>query len=361
MLGGDSLFNLERRLDDLVSKSPDSIAEFCGVLRDIYDTPSYREWLDSSSPSLSPYQLDPLFGTGVSFEMRRFLDSTGLINGSTLEVKIDDHLGRIHLTDGPWVPASFRVYPYGDESALICNYVKEKGYHLEADVLIDPAAGCGHHGLGLREIPTQAYYDVNPRATVFCRINSILARAERMQSGLSDLRDGMPAILKKIAAKYVLTTINMPFAIFPKADELPATLAQDGGDRGVALTFAALRAVKDWADNAPGIETLRLVLLFYSLGNNKEWEVVRKASEIFNRPVDHIIFNKEKMWRVNGVKSEPNPMPISHIRTKARCSHTYSIVDQDAAEQGYLNLEHRYQEAGFDRLGYGIIDILVRG
>jgi hypothetical protein len=33
MLGGDNLFNLERRLDDLGSKSPDSIAEFCRVLR----------------------------------------------------------------------------------------------------------------------------------------------------------------------------------------------------------------------------------------------------------------------------------------------------------------------------------------
>jgi hypothetical protein len=71
MIGGDQLFNLERLLDDMSTRTPDKIEELCSVLRQIYDLPSYQTWLNASSPSISPYQLDPKFGVDVSYEMRK--------------------------------------------------------------------------------------------------------------------------------------------------------------------------------------------------------------------------------------------------------------------------------------------------
>jgi len=361
VINGDQLFNLERQLDRIASEEPGKISEFYNALRNIYESQSYQDYLNRESVAVHPYQVDENFGEDISFDVRNMLDWSGLLNGSILEARIDDHMGRIHLTDGPWVPASYRVYPYSDESAAICSYIKDKGYHIEADLLIDPASGCGHHGLGLPEIPAQAYYDVNPRAAIFCRINSILAGAQRMQSGLNDLRDGMPLMLRMVKAEYALVTVNMPFAIYPKGNALPGSLAQDGGDRGAALTFAALEAVKEWADNSPHVSKMRLVLLFYSLGDGKVWEVAERAEELLGVQCDTRLLTGERMWRVNGAKAQDNPMPLSAMVTKANCLHTYSAIDQDDARDGYLKLQALYERSGYTHLGYGLLDALVKG
>jgi len=365
MLNGDDLFALERYLDDQRERDASVIEGVRDVLGAIYALPSYQAWLNEPSQFVTQYELPPEFGFELSESTRRLLDRFRIINGSDVQVKIDKHGERIHLTDGPWVPPNLRVYPFADESQLLCDYIVHQGLQARSDLLIDPACGCGHHGLALSMIPSRVYLDINLRALAFCRINSILCGEEHMLAAVNDIRHGFPLVFDQIHCDSALVVVNMPFGIFPRRDELPATLAQDGGDRGVALTFAVLEAVKKLAQTAKGLRRLRLVLLFYSLGTKKrggwEWEVESKARECF--PESRILvtlLQDEKMWRVNGVKSESNPMDLSRLVQKADCSQTFAPNERKSARLGYTALEKLYRHAGFDHLGYGILDVEVR-
>jgi len=186
-----------------------------------------------------------------------------------------------------------------------------------------------------------------------------------MLSGLNDIRQGFPLLFDKLHCQRALVVVNMPFAIYPQGPNLPRTLAQDGGDRGVALTFAALEAVQKLARTAPGIKHLHLVILFYSLGAKKRggwhWEVEAKARQMFPDAVISItVPQNDKMWRVNGVKAEANPMDLSRMEQKARCAQTFAPDEMESARQGYLALEAQFRNAGYSHLGYSILDIKVR-
>jgi hypothetical protein len=364
MLGADNLFRLERWLDDEGERDSGVILGMNEALAAIYLLPEYQSWLNRESSHAGRFQLPVHFGANLSTTGRRILERFGLINGTFLEVKIDKHGNRIHLTDGGWVPSSFRVYPYSDESQILCSYIHQHKLANEVDLLLDPACGCGHHGLALSTIPIRAYLDINLRALAFCRINSILSSTEQMLSGLNDIRQGFPLIFNQIHSKSALVVVNMPFAIHPKKETLPPTLAQDGGDRGVALTFAALNATRQLASKAKGIEMMRLVILFYSLGSRKSgswhWEVEDRARAMFpgSRAVVTLL-EGERMWRVNGVKAEPNPMPLGRMKTKAQCRHTFLESQASDAEAGYVALTNQFANFGYTHLGYGILDIQI--
>ena len=156
----------------------------------------------------------------------------------------------------------------------------------------------------------------------------------------------------------------MPFAIFPRSHDLPQTLAQDGGDRGVDLTFAVLEAVKNLARTAPGIEHLRLIMLFYSLGSIRpggwRWEVEEKARQLFPDTDILVTGSTEKMWRVNGVKTQDSPMDLSRMEQKAHCHQTFAPNQMQSARKGYRELETQFRKAGYSHLGYGVIDLKVR-
>jgi hypothetical protein len=365
VLGADDLFLLERYLDEQNTVDKRVIDDLNVVLHRIYDLPTYQAWLNEPTKFATQFKLPPGFGAEVPDSSKRLLDRYRFVNGSRLEVKIDKHEGLIHLTDGPWVPASYRVYPFADESTLICTHIRQRGYDQSADLLIDPACGCGHHGQALTAIATRINLDINLRALAFCRINSILHHTPQMLSGLSDLRDGFPKAVNMLKSEDTLVSINMPFAIFPKGGSLPTTLAQDGGDRGVALTFAALRAVKELSEKAQHISNIRLVILFYSLGSHSNgkwsWDVVKRAENIFGDVnVAAHVFDGEPMWRVNGVKSEKSPMPLERMKIKASCAQTFSEDEVDEALDGYEALERLYREHGYTHLGYGLLDISAK-
>lgn len=364
MLGADYLFQLDRYLDDQSELDHAVVDGLNEALEAIYALPDYQQWLDGASEFASQYSLPPNFGTELSGPTKRLLERFLIINGSFVEVKIDKHGNRVHLTDGGWVPSAYRVYPYADESKLLCDYIVGAGLHDGTQLLIDPACGCGHHGLALSMIPTRVYLDINIRALAFCRINSILSGSEQMLSGINDIRQGFPLLFDHLHCDRALVVVNMPFAIFPQGPDLPQTLAQDGGDRGVALTFAVLEAVKKLARTAPSIKQLRLVMLFYSLGARRaggwHWEVEDKARMLFPDADVSVTTPAEKMWRVNGVKAENSPMDLSRMDQKARCRQTFAPDEMEPARKGYLALEAQFRKEGYSHLGYGILDVKVR-
>lgn len=364
MLGADYLFQLERYLDEQSKSNPSVVNDLREALEAIYALPEYQEWLNGASEFASQFALPPSFGTELSSGTKRLLDRFGIINGSFVEVKIDRHGARVHITDGGWVPIQYRVFPYADESKLLCDYVVNKGLYDGADLMIDPACGCGHHGLALSMIPTRVYLDINIRALAFCRINSILSNTEQMLSGINDIRRGFPLLFDRLQCEKALIVVNMPFAIFPQGPNLPQALAQDGGDRGIILTFAALEAVAALAKRVPGIRHLQLAMLFYSLGSKRlqkwDWEVERKASTLFADADISVTIPSEKMWRVNGVKSEDNPMDLERMAKKAYCGQTFAPSEMGPALKGYRELEQRFRNEGYSHLGYGILDVKVR-
>ena len=366
MLGADNLFLLDRKLDYLNNQSPKEIQRLIDVFSEIYSLDEYQEWLNIGQYKPAKglegrFSLPKSFGSSMGDD-KWLLQHLGLLNGSLLEVKLASHGGRLHITDGSWVNPNYRVYPFTDESSLICDHVLSTTNTLP-DLMIDPASGCGHHALALGDIKMRASLDINLRAIVYSRINTILSGYPQMLCGINDLRNGIPDLFHKISVDNTLITINMPFAIFPSFNNLPKTLAQDGGDRGAALTFSALDAVFRMTKSAKNMKSIRCVILFYSLGNPESdtWEVVERARKLFGKKnVKHKIFPDEKMWRINGKKEQPNPMPVSSLSLKAGCRHTYDESKEREVQAGYEALSNHFTKNGFSHLGYGLADITCK-
>ena len=157
--------------------------------------------------------------------------------------------------------------------------------------------------------------------------------------------------------------INMPFALYPLNDEITSVPSSDGGERGIALTTAALRAVKDYMDNSVS-DNVSAIVLCYSLGKalKGEWEIERICDSIFtSESVSFTILNGEKLWRVNGKKEQNNPMPIrGKLSLKGRCSHTFAEGDMQRQVDGYRRLEEKLERDGFTHLGYGVVHVQKR-
>lgn len=373
MLGTDYLFALERFIDEKNTIKPTILEDFRTTLNAIYCLPEYQEWLSSgqfksAADPGSRFYLPAGFGESLTREQKWILDQFNLVTGDRLEAKIDRHNNRVHLTDGPWVPPTYRVYSFADESELLCNHVREQSFDGWADIMIDPACGCGHHALGLENAPSKLSLDINLRSLAFCRLNALLSGAPEMLCGINDIRDGMPAPVRMLGAKNILFVINMPFAIHPKSSKLESVmpLAQDGGDRGIALTFAAIDAVGSFAKDAPHVEEVKAVILFYSLGRQIspsvwDWEVERYVHSRHDvHKAEVVVLSQHAMWRVNGVKAEPNPMPIEMLKKKALCRHTFPLSKEAEVRSGYAALENAFRVAGYTHLGYGLLSLTFR-
>jgi hypothetical protein len=212
-------------------------------------------------------------------------------------------------------------------------------------------------------IPFKVALDINPRALVFCNLNASLAGNQNVFCGMNDLRKGLPPVLASIKFDNLLVAFNMPFAMFPDDTSHTHSPTQAGGERGAALTLAALAAVRDFAKRAGPENRLRIVASFNSLGRLSNgrwtWEVAEKARQIFpNTEIRIELMNEEKIWRINGVRTQKNPMPLEELSTRSRCLHAFP-ESQHSAWLGYERLKHAFQAEGFTHLGYAILDILV--
>ncbi len=342
----------------------ETIGRITAYLRAIYEHPVYQDWLtvdQFASGERGRFRVPPQVEID-HLDASRMLESYGLTVDRVLQAKVEDHFGVVHLTDGFWTDPRIRVFPTKDESEIICRYAKDAGYEAEYDVLIDPACGCGHHAMALR-IPQRVSMDKSSRAVAYAVINAILTNGDRQLYVVNDIFNGFPIPFAKQMRGKVLVAANMPFAIMPNLTEGKGGPAQYGGPNASLFTFAALRAVQRFWAEACGIRELRFLLLFYSLGQTAEgpWETQQRAEELFGADCVHTeIAREQMMWRINGVKSQINPMPIDDLELKARCRFTWPEHLEATVREGYRRLQEQLHTQGWNYLGYGIHDILLK-
>lgn len=341
-----------------------TIAHLKAYFTDIFEHPDYAEWLEEGQFAGAMHDSGRFYVPPAveirNLDARRVCERFGVTRDSKLMVKIDRHFGQIHLTDGFWADPSARTFPTVDESEHLCGYIKTAGYDTLYELLIDPACGCGHHAMAL-PLPYRASMDVSSRAINYCTINSIMADDDGGHLiVVNNLYKGIPTFFSRFLSGSVLVVVNMPFAILPRFKSSSSVLAQDGGARGLTMTLTALRAIAGFWEKACSLSELRAVVLFYSLGKSRDgpWEIESSASELFgpNAFETHILVG-ETMWRVNGRKTESNPMPIESLELKAMCRFTWPADEEDSVRHAYRNRQAEFRKDGWTHLGYGLLDI----
>ena len=373
MIGDERLRQISGYLDRVSNDDPEVLVKLREYLNAVYDSEEYQRWLSedqyAGQRSFDGKPPEPHEASLKYPEYKHLLTEYALIAGGRLQVKIDRHFDRIHITDGFWVSALDRVFPTCDESELVCNYIRSK-IDVDSDSLfIDAACGSGHHTLGLKgHFKRRASFDISGRAITFARFNSILNEDARHLVGFGDVRDGICEELIAPVGGHVVFGINMPFAIPPERRKGTQrfSFSQDGGDRGAELTNAALMAVQQFADRDKGYKKLDAVILCYSLGRKGHdgswfWEIPQWAQDLFpDGKTEFHLCHDQMLWRVNGKKEQPNPMPIESITLKADCVHTFSDSVREAKRSAYVERVKEFKAEGFTHLGYGIVHVSVR-
>lgn len=339
------------------------------VLAALYDLAEYREWHETGQFAGGPFQLPRSFAPRDS-EHRRLLEQLGLVDDNVLWVVInrDDSTGRLFVTDGLFVPAEIRVFPFMDESDRICERYAALGWQAWADTVVDPAVGCGHNLLRYRgELSTRIGFDVSVRALAFTalnsQLNSLVRGVDRDHSqffGLNDVYNGIPNVY---TGRRVLFLVNMPFALEPLPETLVRTAA--GGENGYELTLAALDGIRAFMDDPVNASReVRAVVLSYSVGviGRDQWVVPERAREMFgDAAIDWKILHGERLWRIDGRKEQPNPMPLESLSKKANCRfYVRNPARREEVRASYVKKERALRDEGYDHLAYGVLT-LARG
>lgn len=356
-----SIESLSEEISESARLKGETHHQILNYLTDLFDSAEYQEWRASEASLKQRFRIP----YNLSIEHRlahHIFERVGVVGqNNLLEVFIDRHEGRIHLTDGFWVSSSTRVFPTSDESAALIRYARAKNYVDQFDQVVDPACGCGHHAMGFPD-KRRISLDINTRALGFARLNALLADDTSLQEfGLRSIHDGLPPLLETSDSS-VLVMANMPFAVFPPISRRFRKLSQDGGIRGDALTNALLKALGAFRAERRSDKPARALILFYSLGRSAEgpWRIEDTINELLpDCDFSLELLKDEKLWRVNGRKIEDNPMPISSLRKKADCNATWSEGEKQHARDRYIALENDLKSEGWSHLGYGIADIRI--
>jgi hypothetical protein len=105
------------------------------------------------------------------------------------------------------------------------------------------------------------------------------------------------------------------------------------------------------------------VSVAYSLGSvhDDSWVVAEKATERFGSAhVNWSLMDSERLWRVNGKKEEPNPMPLSALKRKADCRfYVRREANRERIRAEYDQLAQELEDAGYTHLGYGALTITL--
>jgi hypothetical protein len=352
----------------LCRRRPELRDSLRAVLEALSDLPAYTEWLSANQFSGKPFQIPRSFAPPDP-EQRRLLEQLGFVTDNVLWVMVnrDAPTGRLFLTDGLFVPAEIRVFPFADESDRIREQYTALGWHDWADTVIDVAVGCGHNLLKYGGAPdTRIGFDVSLRALAYAALNAQLNDTTSSGSqgsrrslffGLNDVRNGLPGLS---TGKRVLFLVNMPFALEPLPETLVRTAA--GGENGYELTVAALEAIRAFIDSHRGSDhVVRAVVLAYSVGSlhRDYWIVPHRARDLFHdMSVSWRILDGECLWRINGRKEQPNPMPLTSLSRKADCK--YYVRNPNRREEiraAYVRKEHALRDEGYDHLSYGALHV----
>jgi len=327
------------------------------VLASICQLPEYHEWEESLQYSGRRFRLPRRFISSTVGE-RRLLEALRFVIDDALEVKLnylDDEF--IFVTDGLFVPADFRVFPWHDESDVLMATLARASWTDWPTVVIDPATGCGHNALRLR-VGQRFGFDVSARALSFAAVNSMLNERPFSALALADIEQGVPFVFDRNAER-ILFVANMPFAIEPVSGTLVRTAA--GGESGYRYTVAAMEAISDYASRMSARSVVRAVVLTYSVGSvsGDRWAAADEARRIFGKEnVNWEILTDQRLWRINGKKEQPNPMPLSSLRLKADCQ--YYVRDprmREPLRAGYIEKERELRRQGYDALAYGVLSI----
>jgi hypothetical protein len=330
------------------------------LLIELAALPEYKIWLEQDEFNGRRFRLPRDF-ISADVRERRLLESMRLVVDDTLQVKIN-HIGDrlVFLTDGLFVPGDFRVFPWRDESDKIIDEFTELGWVGWPTVVIDPAVGCGHNAIRV-DCEKRFAFDVSMRALCFAMVNSIINERSFAMVAMNDIEGGLPSLLGR-SPERVLVVVNMPFALEPIPGALVRTAA--GGENGYEKTVAALEAILDLTRQLPSGTEVRALVLAYSVGSRQEerWVVAEEGQRLFGTSaVTWRILEGERLWRINGKKEQPNPMPLSRMKLKADCR--YYVRDprlRDRLRSGYIERERDLRRAGFDSLAYGLLRLTVR-
>lgn len=353
VLSTDDLSRLLIRLE----KSEILRTDFKQALHDLLKESSYTRWLDEEQFSGSRFRIP------IDFKWHDLFDNLGLIDRDLLQIKIHQHRNKIFCTDGVWIPNDIRVFPFEDESECLLRYIDDNQLNKWADIVIDPATGCGHHVVSLGDSSPSIAFDINVRSVLYASLNKMVNEYSNILIGRNDITVGIPTVITTSRIGNELFLINMPFALSPLPEVLPLT--SDGGITGADLTFASLNAIHKIANQNNKSNTMRALVLCYSVGNieHDKWEVVDYAVDMFG--ANHVkwkILKDEKMWRINGRKEQPNPMNLkAGLPLKADCRFYVSNKDRNKIREGYENLATTLYQSDnkWDVLGYGILDISI--
>lgn len=327
------------------------------LLTKLHSLPEYTEWQNEGQYGGQRFRLPRRFISPTTGD-RRLLESLRLVLDDILQVKLNRvENGPIFMTDGLFVPAAYRVFPDSDESSCLLRKLAEEKWLGWATTVIDPATGCGHSALRI-DAARRFGLDISMRALSFAAVNSYLNEKPFTALAYSDIERGIPW-LTNYTTERTLFVVNMPFAIEPISGAIARTSA--GGENGYEKTVAALHAIKSYADLAPEKGQFRALVLAYSIGTRHEdkWVVFEQAKKIFGRVgVSWDLLAEEKLWRVNGKKEQPNPMPLSSMKLKADCR--FQVRDprmREPIRAGYIEKARELTRQGYDALAYGILSI----
>lgn len=423
MLNSDSLQQIALYFDELIARLGQNsrvgeaqLENFKRYLSAVHGSEDYKNWLQKDQySSWDHWRARPSIMRVPHDEYyvhKQIINRFALASMGRLEVKIGFHSfgefvsrNRYYLTDGFWVPYQDRVYPTSDESEILCEYVFKKKYDRpdqtlsERPVMIDPACGCGHHALSLRASPALAdpkgrtrgfkyrfSYDINMRALAFARLNALLEKDEQHSIGLNDVRDGLPIEVIRFVTGPVVFVVNMPFVLDPGAAGSPGS-SRYGLQTGAELTLNAIEAILNFAAQKEDDGEIRAVILGYSLMRDndavglanlelpeKNILIVRETIQrlkavnpIGNLSSADITFNAlpdQKLWRVNGKKSETNPMPLENLKKKAECKLTIrdNEIERSKVREGYERRAHEFmgEPDKWTHLAYGVLDLTLR-
>ncbi len=348
MIDTDRIFLATSRLAEDAALRAEAVAQ----LKAVCASAAYRDW--QSSPSqLRPFRLPASLAVDA-------LDALGLVQDGALGARVNLIGQSPVLTDGVWVDARIRVFPFPDESEAILAYCRRRGLVDWADTVIDLATGSGHNlaffGNGVRRIGM----DINPRALAYFHCNQVLNEQTRRVGMLNDIRAGFADAAGVAPGGRPLVLGNLPFGLASTRDML--ALTSNGGDNGLQLQSAALRAIAAFRQTPQGARS-HAVLLGYSLGNaaTSQWEMVDLAKSIAG--ADCVVFDVpagEGLLRVDGRRTMANPSPLRPALDMAGGCRLYH-PDPAAARARYAALSDRFTAQGFADLAYVIVEITPAG
>lgn len=342
----------------LALRDPMTLLCFRQCIWEHVNNTAYRQWMQKGRYQGVPYRPES------NDAFARMFSELGLLDEKRqLRVQLHEYQEHRHfLTDTPAVPDDVQVFPWLDESMKIAWFVRRK-WPGWGQYWVDPMCGAGYHNIILEGQPADRIsMDVNPRAVAFARINSLLNNVP-LSTRVREARRGLLQVLEESNIAYnrqVLVMVNPPLSLSPYPDFL--THYADAAETGAGLSMDYLNTVRDACAR---YRNLRLCQLVYTVGNpeTNRWQLHDYAQKVFR--ADRVSFELVtgcQLWRVNRIKVENNPMPLSRLRRKAECVQEVEGTREERRQlaQDYDALAARLKEKfGATHLACGILTVDV--